>query len=144
MELVPAVCWRTKCRYSLCSSTIIGSWSTEYVFTRTRTQDRIYGIVTFFPRNVLAETNKFDLCSVLVCLVSELKKPPSSGLENRAVFLGFNLCFCNIFTKTDNCTLGAILSCFISELHNCQYQHSNSVHFCRVLAFLKFLPAVKK
>jgi hypothetical protein len=45
-----------------------------------------FGIVAFFSCNFLAETTKVGPSIILSCLVSELQKPPSQGLEPRNFF----------------------------------------------------------
>jgi hypothetical protein len=55
------------------------------IFTKTRTQDsfRVYDLSYCNP---LAETSNFILSTILSCVVSELLKPSSSGLEPRTIF----------------------------------------------------------
>jgi hypothetical protein len=56
------------------------------IFTETRTQDSFW-VCTLSSCNLLSETNKFCLDVVLLlCLVLELHKTSSSGLEPRRVF----------------------------------------------------------
>jgi hypothetical protein len=90
---------------------------TENILIKTRTQDsfRRYGLCSC---NILAEINNFGLGAVILsCLVSELQKTSSPGIEPRTVFQGFDLCFCNLLFETNNFCLGAVLlSCLVSEL----------------------------
>jgi hypothetical protein len=78
------------------------------IFTETRTQDsfRVCGLSSC---NILSETNKFCLGTVLLlCLVLELHKTSSSGLERRTDF-GVVAFVSIIFFSTHNCCLGALI-----------------------------------
>jgi hypothetical protein len=66
-------------------SIVLSFRATKSISIGTRTQDS-FRACYLSSCNLLAETNKFCLGAVLSCLVSELQKPSSSGLESRTVF----------------------------------------------------------
>jgi hypothetical protein len=98
-----------------CSSIMLSFRATETTFTRNRTVFRGCGLCS---RNLLAETNNFGLDTVLLlCLVSELQKPPSPGIELRTVFRGCGLYSCNLLSEINKFGLGAVLlSCLVYKL----------------------------
>jgi hypothetical protein len=52
-----------------------------YIFTETQTQD-IFWVCDLSFYNLLADTNDFILCAILLlCLVSEVQKPSSLGFQ---------------------------------------------------------------
>jgi hypothetical protein len=53
--------------------------------------------------NILAETNNASL--LLSCLVSELQKPSSSGIESTTDFRSCDLCYCNFLAEINNLVL---------------------------------------
>jgi hypothetical protein len=60
--------------------------SKQNTFTRTRTQN-IFVVVLFVPVISSSKQKKIGLDAVLLsCLVSELQKPPSLGLELNKLF----------------------------------------------------------
>jgi hypothetical protein len=60
--------------------------------------------------NLLAEANEFGLGGVLLsCLVSEIQKTSSLGIEPRTVFHGCCLCFCNLPFEINEFGLGTVL-----------------------------------
>jgi hypothetical protein len=85
------------------------------LLVRTRTQDRFRCCGVCFY-NLLFEANNFGLGAViLACLVSELHKTSSLGLEPRNIFRGFSICFCNLLFETNKFVQGAILlSCLVA------------------------------
>jgi hypothetical protein len=79
------------------SSIVLSYLATESKFTGTRNKDRFPGLWPL-PCNILVETNNFGLGAILLqCLVSELQKPPSLGLELRTLRV---LNFPNLFLET--------------------------------------------
>jgi hypothetical protein len=76
------------------------------IFVDTRIQDS-FRVCDSGSSNHIAETNNFVLCTVLSCLVSELLKSSSSGLEPRTVVRDCRLCFCNLLFETNNIDIGA-------------------------------------
>jgi hypothetical protein len=54
---------------------------------------------------------------LLACLVSELQRTSSSGIELRTAFRGCGLRSCNLLFEAKNFSLGAVLlSCLVFEL----------------------------
>jgi hypothetical protein len=97
---------------------MLSSWATEISFTRRQIQES-FGGRGFCFCNLLFETKNFGLGAVLVlCLVSEVQKPSSPGIEPRTVFGdGCGPYFCNLLFETNNFGLGSVLlSCLVSEL----------------------------
>jgi hypothetical protein len=56
------------------------------IFTETRTRDKFFGVVPFFPLISLQKKSIFDDC--LSSSVSELQKLPSPGLKPRSGKIG--------------------------------------------------------
>jgi hypothetical protein len=86
------------------------------IFTETRTQAS-FRVWHLSSCNLLSEINKFCLGAVLLlCLVLELHKTYSSGLEP-GTDLCYGVCFYNLLFETNNFGLGAVLLlCLVSEL----------------------------
>jgi hypothetical protein len=87
--------------------------------------------------NIFTETrtHNFGLgAAFLSCLVSELQKPSSPGIEPGTVFWSCGVCFCNLLVQTNNFDHGTVLlSCLVSEL---QKPSSSGIELSTI--FLKF------
>jgi hypothetical protein len=87
---------------------IITIISKSNIFTETRNQYS-FQICDLSSCNLLAETNNFVLCPVLLsCLVSELQKLSSPRLELRTVSSGLWPLSCNLLNETNNFVLGDV------------------------------------
>jgi hypothetical protein len=83
------------------------------IFTETGTQGS-FRVCDLSPCNLLVKTNNFGLCTVLLsCLISELQKPSSPGLEPRAVFRGFDRYCFNLLVEMNIFGLGDVLLSYL-------------------------------
>jgi hypothetical protein len=73
------------------------------------------------------------LSAVLIsCLVIEIQKTSSPGLEPKRDNRDYFLCCCNLSTEISDFCLGIVLlSCLISELKNDLHRNSNPGHIFR-------------
>jgi hypothetical protein len=90
--------------------------ATKSIFSATRTQEFFRG--SAFARVISPLKKKIVFGAVLLsCLVTELQKPSSPGLEPRTDFRGYGLCSCNLLAETNNSGLGTVLlSSLVFEL----------------------------
>jgi hypothetical protein len=115
------------------------------IFTETRAQNS-FRVCNLSSCDLFAEINNFVIYAVLLsCLVSELQKTSSPGIELRTALRGCDLCFCNILFKTNNFDPGAvILSCLVSELQETPSPGLEPGNFSGVLTFLCYLLCFKE
>jgi hypothetical protein len=107
-------------RYVSLNITAIITIPKHNIFTKTRTEDN-FRVCDLSSCNLLAETNNFVLCAVISCLVFELQKPSSPGIEPMTLLWGCELLL--FFPRGNNFDLGAVLlSCVVSELHTSSSQ----------------------
>jgi hypothetical protein len=120
------------------------------IFTETRTQDS-FQFCDLSRCNLLAKTNNFVLGAVLLsCLVSELQKPSSPGLEPRTVFgvvavVSVISSSYLIFVEVNNFVLcDVLLSCTDSKIQKPTSPGLEPRTVFGVLIFLQYLPGYKE
>jgi hypothetical protein len=115
------------------------------IFTESRTQDS-FRVCDFSSCNLLSDKNKFCLDAVLLlCLVLELHKTSSSGLEPRTVF-GV-VAFVSIISSSKQMTL--VLTPFFCRAWYLSYRNhlhwkSNPGKFFGVLGFVSVICSSKQ
>jgi hypothetical protein len=113
------------------------------ILTGSRTQDSFW-VCNICSCIIFSETNNFVLGSILLsCLVTELQKPPSPGLEPRTDFVGYGVLLQSTLWNKEHwswCRSSNVLSFQISET---TLTGTRTQDTFRILTFLESLSSFK-